>query len=156
MFLSKYAEHVHIVIRKPELSIAMSDYLAARITQSKKITLHRSTEVCAVHGDQHLTGVTLKSVDNEQRTTLSTTNLFAMIGAEPRTELVRASIALDNNGFVLTGGQANGQDAPYATSVPGVFAVGDVRAGSVKRVASAVGEGSVVVAMLHSYLSTTD
>ena len=156
MFLSKSAEHVHMVIRKPELSITMSDYLAARITQSKKITLHRSTKVCAVHGDQHLTGVTLKSVDTEQRTTLSTTNLFVMIGAEPRTELLRPSIALDSHGFVLTGGQVGGQDTPYATSVPGVFAVGDVRAGSVKRVASAVGEGSVVVAMLHSYLSTTD
>ena len=156
MFLSKTAQHVHMVIRKPELSITMSDYLAARITQSKKITLHRSTEVCAVHGGQHLTGVTVKSIDTEQRTTLSTTDLFVMIGAEPRTELLRPSIALDSHGFVLTGGQAGGQDAPYATSVSGVFAVGDVRAGSAKRVASAVGEGSVVVAMLHSYLSTTD
>lgn len=154
MFLSKCAEHVHMVIRKPELSATMSDYLAARITQSKRITLHRSTEVCAIHGEQHLSGVTLKSVDTERLTTLSTTNLFVMIGAEPRTELVRPSIALDSHGFVLTGGQAGARDSPYATSVPGVFAVGDVRAGSVKRVASAVGEGSVVVAMLHSYLST--
>jgi thioredoxin reductase (NADPH) len=73
MFLSKSAEHVHMVIRKPELSITMSDYLAARITQSKKITLHQDTEVCAVHGDQHLTDVTLKSVYTEQRSALSTT-----------------------------------------------------------------------------------
>lgn len=69
-----------------------------------------------------------------------------MIGVEPRTELLRPSIALDSHGFVLTGGQVGGQDAPYATSVSGVFAVGDVRAGSVKRFASALGEGSIVVA----------
>lgn len=156
MFLSKSAEHVHMVIRKPELSITMSDYLAARIMRSKKITLHRSTQVCAVHGDQYLTGVTLKSIDTEQRITLRTSSMFVMIGAEPRTELLRPSIALDDHGFVLTGSRAGVEEAPYATSVPGVFAVGDVRAGSVKRVASAVGEGSVVVAMLHDYLATAD
>jgi thioredoxin reductase (NADPH) len=156
MFLSKSAKHVHMVIRKPELSTTMSEYLAARIMQSKKITLHRSTEICAIHGNQHVAGVTLKSVDTGQRATLSTANLFVMIGAEPITELLRPSIALDNHGFVLTGPQAREQNVPYATSVPGVFAVGDVCAGSIKRVASAVGEGSVVVAMIHSYLASSD
>jgi thioredoxin reductase (NADPH) len=80
--------------------------------------------------------------------------MFVMIGAEPKTELLRPSIALDSHGFVLTGSKAGMEEAPYATSVPGVFAVGDVRSGSVKRVASAVGEGSVVVAGLHAYLAT--
>lgn len=120
--------------------------------------VQESTEDATLYtwGDQHPTGVTLNSLYTEQRTTPSTTNLFVMIGTEPRTEFLPPFIALDSHGFVLTGGHASGQDTPYATSVSGVFAVGDVRAGSVKRVVSTRGEGAVVVAMLHSYLSTTE
>lgn len=77
-----------------------------------------------------------------------------MIGAEPRTELLRQSVALDANGFILTGAQVGMASEPFATSVPSLFAVGDVRAGSIKRVASAVGEGSI--ATIHSYLALAD
>ena len=106
--------------------------------------------------DQHPTGVALNFLDTEQRTTPSTTNFFVMIRTEPRTEFLPPFIALDSYGFVLAGGHTSGRDTPYATSVSGVFAVGDIRAGSVKRVVSARGEGAVVVVMLHSYLSITD
>jgi thioredoxin reductase (NADPH) len=156
MFLSKFAGQVHVVIRKQELSITMSSYLASRIAQSKKITIHRNSTVCAIHGEDHVSSITIRSTQSEERRTIPANHVFVMIGAEPRTDLLKQPIALDSNGFVLTGTKAGATDDLYATSVPGVFAVGDVRAGSVKRVASAVGEGSVVVNMVHSYLANTD
>lgn len=120
---------------------------------SKRITLHRNSEITGLAGDTKLRSVTWKCISTGEMSTKQVENMFVMIGAVPRTELLRAPVFTDPNGFILTGPSAGNNEMPYGTSVRGVFAVGDVRSGSVKRVASAVGEGSVVVAMIHTYLA---
>lgn len=153
MFLSRAAAHVHVVIRGAALSATMSDYLVQRIAASPRITLHTHTEVTALDGDHSLRRVSWTDRRSGVCQTHDIDNLFVMIGAVPNTDWLRGCIDLDDRGFVRTGLASDGPGAsPYATNVPGVYAVGDVRAGSVKRVASAVGEGSVVVQAIHAYL----
>lgn len=152
MFISQSASHVHMVIRSSDLSATMSAYLSSRINSSRRITIYRNSEIVALDGESKLRGATWRCLPTGVETTVNARNIFVMIGADPRTDLLISDVLLDSKGFVLTGPSA-GNEMPYATSVPGIFAVGDVRSGSVKRVASAVGEGSVVVAMVHSYLS---
>jgi len=130
----------------------MSDYLVERIERSARITLHTRSEIVALDGDHWLRSVTWRSLRTGDETTRDIPNLFLMIGAEPNTAWLAGCVALDERGFVLTGPAAGATSSPYATSRPGVFAVGDVRSGSVKRVASAVGEGSVVVHAIHQFL----
>lgn len=153
-FLSRTVRHVHIVVRGPDLAATMSDYLVQRIRTSPCITVHANTEVTALAGDGVLREVTLTDRQSGASTVHRAGNLFVMIGAEPNTAWLDGCLALDRGGFVLTGCEASGEPAaaPYATSKPGIFAVGDVRAGSVKRVASSVGEGSVVVHAIHRFL----
>jgi len=153
VYLSGYAKHVHILIRGPELAATMSEYLVQRIATSRHITLHADTEIVALDGDQHLKQVSWRNRITGDEETRSIENVFVMIGADPCTEWLGRCVDLDAKGFVLTG-IANEPDGkgPYRTSTPGIFAVGDVRSGSVKRVASGVGEGSVVVADIHRYL----
>ncbi|WP_433975237.1 FAD-dependent oxidoreductase [Tunturiibacter lichenicola] len=153
MFLSTRASHVHMLIRGPHLSSTMSDYLVQRIHASKSITLHPCSEVVSLEGSSRLSHVTWQSVANEEITRFETEHLFVMIGADPCTAWLRDCVDLDPNGFVRTsfGSEERGL---FETSVRGIFAVGDVRSGSVKRVASAVGEGSVVVAAIHRHLGT--
>jgi thioredoxin reductase (NADPH) len=152
MYLSTRASHVHMLIRRPQLSSTMSDYLVQRIHASKSITLHPCSEVVSLEGTNHLSHVTWQSVVTGEKTRFETKHLFAMIGAVPCTAWLRDCVDLDANGFVRTSsGEGRGL---FETSVGGIFAVGDVRSGSVKRVASAVGEGSVVVASIHRYLGT--
>ncbi len=149
MYLSRAAAHVHLVVRSDSLAASMSDYLMQRLDADPRVTIHYRSEVTALHGDTWLEGITLKTEGTEQR--IDTRALFIMIGAAPNTGWLSGLAATDAKGFVLTGAGA-GQGDDYATTAPGIFAVGDVRAGSVKRVASAVGEGSVVVSRIWQYL----
>jgi thioredoxin reductase (NADPH) len=153
MFLSARASHVHMLIRGPRLSSTMSDYLVQRIRASNGITLHPCSEVVGLEGNSHLSEVTWKSRETGEETRFETGHLFVMIGADPCTTWLKDCVDLDANGFVRTS-SASEERGPFETSVRGIFAVGDVRSGSVKRVASAVGEGSVVVAAIHQYLRT--
>jgi len=154
VFLSRIARHVHVLVRADGLAATMSDYLVRRIAQSSSITLHTRSEVVALDGDPRLQHVTWRHRDTGELTMCHAANMFVMIGAEPNTDWLKDCLALDDKGFVLTGRCAEGHllDSPYATTKPGIFAVGDVRSGSVKRVASSVGEGSVVIQAVHRYL----
>ncbi len=154
LFLSRSARHVHILVRALGLAATMSDYLVRRIATSPSITLHPCTEVTALHGDRHLREVTWTDRATGLSETRAVGALFVMIGAVPNTDWLTGCLALDEWGFVRTGADAGGPVAatPYTTTRPGIFAVGDVRSGSVKRVASGVGEGSVVVHAIHAFL----
>lgn len=149
MYLSRTASHVHVVVRGDSLSASMSDYLTRRLDADPAITIHYETEVVGLEGGDHLEALTLSSSAGAQR--VDTRALFVMIGAAPNADWLAGHAQTDARGFVLTGPQA-GRDHPYETSADGLFAVGDVRAGSVKRVASAVGEGSVVVSRIWDYV----
>jgi thioredoxin reductase (NADPH) len=162
VYLSRHASHVHILVRGEGLAASMSDYLVSRIEASDRITLHTRTEVTALAGERHLERVTWRNRRTGDEETRPVSNLFLMLGAVPNTEWLRdCGVALDDKGFVRVGGGGEddhprwGGRAPHLleTSRPGVFAVGDVRAGSVKRVASSVGEGSVVVSSVHQVLA---
>ncbi|WP_324074791.1 MAG: FAD-dependent oxidoreductase [Erythrobacter sp.] len=152
MFLSRAAAHVHLVVRSGSLAESMSSYLMQRLEADPRVTIHYHSEVTALHGESWLEGITLKTGESERR--IDARALFIMIGAAPNTGWLSGLAATDEKGFVLTGAAA-GQTDDYATTAPGIFAVGDVRAGSVKRVASAVGEGSVVVSRIWQYLEDT-
>lgn len=152
MYLSRAASHVHLVVRSGSLAASMSSYLMQRLEADPRVTIHYHSEVTALHGDTWLEGITLRTKDTERR--IDTRAVFIMIGAAPNTGWLSGLAETDAKGFVLTGAGA-GQADDYATTAPGIFAVGDVRAGSVKRVASAVGEGSVVVSRIWQYLEDT-
>lgn len=153
IYLSGYARHVHILIRGAGLASTMSDYLIQRIASSRKISLHIRSEITGLLGHEHLEQVTWTNLETGKETTVNIAHVFVMIGAAPCTEWLGTCVTLDEKGFVRTGfHDAAGHTGLYRTSKPGIFAVGDVRSGSVKRVASGVGEGSVVVADLHNYL----
>lgn len=154
IFLSRTASHVHLLIRSTTLANTMSDYLVQRILSSPRITLHPQTEIEAFEGDALLRRVTWFSSLTHQRETREIRNVFLMIGASPNTTWLGNQLDLDSKGFACTGRTENGYVSPYATNRPGIYAVGDVRSGSVKRVASAVGEGSVVISEIHKYLAS--
>ena len=149
MFLSRSAKHVHLVVRSDSLAASMSSYLSSRLEADPKITIHYHTTVPQLHGEDWLTGVTITKPDGD--TVIDSSALFIMIGAAPNTDWLSGLVETDEKGFVLTG-QAVGRPSPFETGTDGIFAVGDVRSGSVKRVASAVGEGSVVVSQIWTYL----
>jgi thioredoxin reductase (NADPH) len=155
VFLAQTAAHVHILVRADGLAATMSDYLVRRIESSPQITLHTRTEIERLEGDAFLRHVTWVRRDTGESERRPIQNVFVMIGAEPNTEWLDGCLDLDAKGFVRTGQAAEGQllPSPYATSRTGIFAVGDVRSGSVKRVASGVGEGSVVVQAVHQFLN---
>jgi thioredoxin reductase (NADPH) len=157
VFLSQHAAHVHILVRGPGLAATMSDYLIQRIEASPHITLHPYTEVTALAGDAQLSAVTWRDNRTGGEETRPVEHIFVMIGAAPNTEWLNGCIELDCNGFVLTGRSAGRPySAAFETSRPGIFAVGDVRATSIKRVASGVGEGSVVVQAVHGFLAPVE
>lgn len=165
VFLSQHARHVNIHIRRDSLEHTMSKYLIHRIEASQKITLHPFSEVTALHGDEMLQAleVTDRQSGNVQRKEIG--HLFVFIGAAPNTTWLPTQVAVDAKGFVLTGRDLEYDDPvkpqwplsrqPFLleTSLPGVFAAGDVRSGSTKRVASAVGEGSIAVSFIHQVLA---
>lgn len=155
LHLQRYAAHVAIVIRGADLSATMSQYLIDEINSSERITVLADSEVVEATGEEWLETVTLRQRASGEETVHPVQGIFVMIGAEPHTQWLPEEVILDKRGFVATGVE-HGPDRPhlsYETSIPGLFAVGDVRSGSVKRVASAVGEGSVVVAQIHQYLA---
>jgi thioredoxin reductase (NADPH) len=136
-----------VLVRRADLRETMSNYLAQRLTHHERITVHPRSELSAVEGSHRLDALSWHDHAQGRDVRLEAGALFLLIGAAPcTTALVDAGVELDDRGFVVT------RDG-YATSVPGLFAVGDVRAGSVKRVASAVGEGSVVISAVHTYLA---
>ena len=152
MFLSRYAKRVHIVVRGEGLAATMSSYLSDRIEQDERIQLWTHTEVCRLMGEKKLECLTLCNNKTGEETDIQTGALFIMAGAAPNTDWLNGQIKLDEKCFILTGADAGEEVRGFETSLKGVYAVGDIRAGSVKRVASAVGEGSVVVSAIHGYL----
>ena len=149
MHLSRTARHVHVLVRGSSLADSMSDYLARRLDAEPNIEIHYNTQVSALHGDAHLEAVTISTPDGERQ--LASRALFIMVGAAPNTGWLCGLVNLDDKGFVRTGESAGGS-SPFETSAAGIYAVGDVRAGSVKRVASSVGEGSVVISSVFGYI----
>jgi thioredoxin reductase (NADPH) len=156
MFLSRACAHVHMLVRADGLAKTMSDYLVRRIRSCPRITLHPHTELSLLAGDTNLREASWTHRDTGTTVTHKIHAIFVMIGAEPNTEWLSGCLDLDPKRFVVTGRDAEGTPltSPYATSMPGIFAIGDVRAGSIKRVASSVGEGAVVVSAIHQYLQS--
>jgi thioredoxin reductase (NADPH) len=153
VFLSGIAKHVHHIVRGKSLANSMSQYLISRIESSSHITLYPNSEIEKLEGESSLECVTWVNRITGERTVKPIGSVFVMIGAEPNSGWLFGTVRLDKKGFILTGGTDGFESTPYATSVPGMFAVGDVRSNSVKRVASAVGEGSVVISDVHRYLA---
>jgi thioredoxin reductase (NADPH) len=151
-FLARQTPVVNLVIRHDDLGRDMSRYLADRVQQSPRIKVWRHSEVCELIGDEALDEVVLRDLHSDQKQRVATTAVFVLIGAAPHTGWLQGEIPLDAKGFVLTGPAVDCRDAMFETGRPGVFAVGDVRSGSVKRVASAVGEGSVAIRQVHEFL----
>ncbi|MEM8653101.1 MAG: FAD-dependent oxidoreductase [Pseudomonadota bacterium] len=152
MFLARTARHVHVLVRGETLASSMSDYLLQRLESHPRITIHLCTEVKELHGDDRLDAITIRDRRGGQDWQLNTKALFVMVGAAPNTRWLSDLVELDDKGFVKTGPDV-GAASGYETSRPGIFAVGDVRAGSVKRVASAVGEGSVVMSAVWAHIA---
>ena len=148
VFLSRTVKQVHILVRGAGLKATMSDYLVQRIESSSRITVHAATEITALDCERALESVTWTDRNTGASETTAIANVFVMIGAVPNTDWLDGCLDLDDGGFVCTGSA----DSAYSASKPGIYAVGDVRAGSVKRVASSVGEGSVVIAAVHKFL----
>ena len=164
-FLAQNSHHVHMLIRGADLASSMSRYLIRRIEETPNITLRRRTQIVAVEGNEHLERVTWRDDSSREETTHAIRHVFSMAGASPNTEWLRGGVSMDVKGFLRTGSDLTAETLkteqwplarlPYLfeTSRPRVFAVGDVRANSVKRVASAVGEGSVCIQLIHKVLS---
>jgi thioredoxin reductase (NADPH) len=163
VFLAQTARKVHMLVRASGLAATMSRYLIRRIEENPAIALHTHTEIVGLEGDSHLERVNWRTQGGATETH-AIGHVFVMTGAVPNTAWLNGCVALDANGFVLTGTDLTGDHlssaswplarAPHLleTSLPGVFAVGDVRAGNIKRVASAVGEGSIAVSFVHRVL----
>lgn len=154
VFLCAHASHVHVVIRGDSLDASMSRYLIDRIGAQHNITVHARTELTALQGDNRLGGAVLRERDSGREVSMQVRHVFLFTGAEPNTAwLGGCRVGVDAKGFVLTGAHAGLAGNSLETGVPGVFAIGDVRSGSTKRVATAVGEGAAVVSQIHGYLA---
>jgi len=154
LFLVRNAAAVNLVIRHDDLNRDMSRYLAERIVSNPRVHVWRNVEVCELQGDLGLEEVVVHDLVTGARRTLATTALFVLIGSEPHTRWLEGAVALDDRGFVLTGAGFECASSSEPANA-GVFAVGDVRSGSVKRVSSAVGEGAVVVRRVYDHLLRT-
>jgi thioredoxin reductase (NADPH) len=164
VFLASTCRTVHLLVRSKGLADTMSQYLIRRIQDTPNITLHTRTEITALEGQEQLTRVTWKTAPDNVAETHDIGHVFLMTGALPCTNWLNSCVALNEKGFVKTGSDLSGEDLPaskwssarqpafFETSVPGIFAVGDVRCGSVKRVAAAVGEGSACIQQVHRVL----
>lgn len=166
-FLARGSRHVHILVRGPDLAASMSRYLIRRIEETPNITLHRRTQVTKLEGEKHLEHVTWQDMSTGEFSRSAIRHVFSMIGAKPNTAWLRGCVALDEKGFVKTGADApvtaDASLVPmtvraeprgiFETSESRIFAVGDVRSSSVKRVASAVGEGSICIQLVHRALA---
>jgi thioredoxin reductase (NADPH) len=164
VFLAQTAKRVHMLVRSDGLSDTMSRYLIRRIEENPAIILRVNTEVVGVEGTNHVERVHCRNNKTQKVETHDARHVFVMTGATPNTSWLRGCLALDRSGFIKTGRDISPEDLAEAkwplarlphlfeTSLPGVFAAGDVRAGNVKRVASAVGEGSIAVSFVHQVL----
>ena len=161
MFFARYAAHVTIVVRTPSLSPQMSYYLVDRINKLENITTLCDSEITAVHGNGHLERIDVVNAVTRQTKSFDTNALFIFIGVAPRTEPFASTVAVDDKGFILTGVDAKAAGRPwpldrdpmmFETTVPGIFAAGDVRANANRRIAAAVGEGSAAIFSIHQYL----
>jgi len=153
MFLSRSVRCVRVLVRGASLAASMSSYLSSRLEADPRIEIEFGADVTALHGGDHLEAITIRNAKTGATRVVDTSSLFIMVGASPNTEWLSGLVDLDDKGFVLTGSGAGGPASPFATSRPGIFAVGDVRAGSVKRVASSVGEGSVVISKVWEFVN---
>jgi thioredoxin reductase (NADPH) len=165
VFLSSRVRHVHLLVRNAGLSDTMSRYLIRRIEESAAITLKSFTEVTTLEGNGHLERIVVRNSQNGVQESMGLQHLFLMTGAAPNTAWLNGCVELDDKGFIKTGTDLSQETLatakwplrrpPYLleTTLPHIFAVGDVRSGSVKRVASTVGEGSVAVQLLHRVLA---
>jgi thioredoxin reductase (NADPH) len=166
VFLAESAHRVYMLVRGTTLSETMSRYLTQRITKHPSIELHLQTELLSLEGDSHLERVTWIDRSSGEKTSREIRHVFVMAGASPHSDWLRGCVALDQQGFVLTGRDLDPvlADAPrkwplerapqmLETSLPAVYAVGDIRSGNVKRVASAVGEGSISIHLVHGALA---
>ncbi len=167
LHLAKYARQVTMLVRGEDLGRSMSEYLIREIHATPNLAVRLKTEVIDAHGDDHLTAITVRDKLEERTEKLTATALFVLIGGEPRTRWLPAEVERDG-GYILTGRDVTLHVAsrerwpldraplPLETSLPGVFAAGDVRYRSIKRVASAVGDGATVIRLVHDYLSPDD
>jgi thioredoxin reductase (NADPH) len=159
VFLANHAQHVYLMVRGPGLAATMSRYLISRIEACNEITLMTRTEVEALEGTDHLERIHWRNKETGEAGIFDARHLFLMTGASPNTGWLNGCIALDDKQFIKTGTDLGSEwmlkRTPYLleTSLPGVFAVGDVRSGSMKRVAAAVGEGSMAVQFVHRVLA---
>ena len=164
VYLSQTAGKVHMLVRSSRLSDTMSRYLIQRIEENPAIEMHYCTEIVGLDGDTQLESVTWRDKNTGEKSTHNIRHVFIMAGASPRTEWLKGCVLLDNKGFILTGRDLDPLSKSFnwplprapqmlETSLPGVFAVGDVRAGNVKRVAAAVGEGSISIYLVHRALA---
>jgi len=163
--LARYASHVTMLVRGSSLAATMSDYLVREIQAAPNVTIRLGLDVVGGHGDGRLASLTLRDRRSGATQNVAASALFVLIGAEPRTGWLPEAIQRDRWGFIVTGADLLQDGTPpqwmldrppmlFESSLPGVFAVGDVRRGSIKRVAAAVGEGSVAIQMIHDYLSS--
>jgi thioredoxin reductase (NADPH) len=170
IYFSKYARKVTMIVRADSLSKGMSQYLADQIVKTENIKVRLSSSVIEVKGEKRLEAITIHDSITGEKQTVPAYALFIFIGAQPRTDWLAGTVKRDANGFILTGpdlmidnGQNNNNNRPKGwnldrqpflleTNIPGIFAAGDVRSGSVKRVASGVGEGSIAIQFVHQYL----
>jgi thioredoxin reductase (NADPH) len=164
VFLSQTARKVHVLVRSGQLSDTMSRYLIQRIEENSRIEVHYRTEIIGIEGDPSLERVTWQNKTTGETSINDIQHVFIMAGASPRTDWLQGCMALDDKGFILTGRDLNiATETPVwtlprspqmlETSLPGIFAVGDVRSGNVKRVSSAVGEGAIAVHLVHRALA---
>jgi thioredoxin reductase (NADPH) len=166
VYLAQTAKRVHILVRSEGLAQSMSRYLIRRIEENSAIVLHTHTEIIALDGEAHLARVRWRNSETTQVESHDIRHVFVMAGAAPSTSWLGERVSLDAKGFIKTGADLTQQDltdaqwplsrAPFLleTSLPRVFAVGDVRAGNLKRVAAAVGEGSIAVSFVHQLLGS--
>jgi thioredoxin reductase (NADPH) len=164
VFLADSCRHVHVLVRSSGLAQSMSRYLIRRIEETRNITLHTHTEITGLQGEDRPQRIVWRCARNGSVDTCEIGHVFLMTGAAPNTPWLQRCVVLDDKDFVCTGADLRPEELaaagwplpraphPFETSLPGVFAVGDVRAGSVKRIASAVGEGSVCVQFVHRVL----
>lgn len=155
VFLADIARTVTVVLRGPALEAKMSSYLVRQLSALPNVTVRRNAAVSALHGEDRLTAVTLTDRRSGRAEVVASAAVFSFIGARPDTAWLPAGLDRDTHGYLLTnnGDTGRGTPLPYETSLPGVFAAGDVRAGSIKRVSSGVGEGAACMAAIHSFLA---
>jgi thioredoxin reductase (NADPH) len=165
MYFSRYARRVVMIVRGASLNASMSQYLMDQIKQTENIKVEYNSSVTEVLGDEHLEAISVHCTESNETNVYPANSLFILIGATPHTNWLEGVIERDERGFILSGIDLMRDGKPpkgwnldrspglLETNIPGIFAVGDVRKGSVKRVASGVGEGSVAISFVHQYLS---